>query len=80
MTLVTSPATIPEEWAVSTISALAAGEMLLQRGEQDRGREILQSVAYPAIRAMYEFYDKQHGEEAYGQRVKTYADRTGYNI
>lgn len=80
MTQAAQTVTIPEEWATMTIPVLAAGEMKLIRGEYDTGKALLFDAAYPAIQAMYEFYDKQHGEENYGQRVGTYADRTGYNI
>jgi hypothetical protein len=80
MTDLAPTVTIPEEWATMTIPVLAAGEMKLIRGEQDTGKALLFDAAYPTILAMYEFYDKQHGEENYGQRVKTYADRSGYNI
>lgn len=80
MTDLAPTVTIPEEWATMTIPVLAAGEMKLVRGEYDTGKALLFDAAYPAIRAMYEFYDKQHGEENYGQRVATFADRTGYNI
>jgi hypothetical protein len=62
-------ATIPEEYAKSTIPYLAIGEMFYNRGEESRASEII-NFSLGQIREMYTYYNNQSYESLNGVQYK----------
>lgn len=70
--------TIPDDF-VSTIPYVAVAEMLYNRGQEDSGLAINDTLAVPRVQALYNYYNNQHSELPFNQRVTTSRD-VSYNF
>jgi hypothetical protein len=74
MTLAANTCTVPDRWSLSTIPYVAVAEMFYNRGEEQRGMMLNDNFGYSQVRSMYDFYNKQHTENIFGQRIVSYKD------
>lgn len=78
MTQNTDLCTIPDEF-INTIPYVAVAEMLYNRGQEDSGLMINDTLAVPRVQALYNYYNNQHSELPFNQRVTTSRD-VSYNF
>lgn len=77
MTVAWSLATIPDSYSKSTIPYLAIGEMMYNRGEEERAANIL-NFALGQVKEMYTFYNNASFENINWVQVKTWKGK--FNI
>lgn len=71
--------TVPDEYSLTTIPYIAVGQMLFNRGEEERGLE-LWNIGMNNTKEMYDATNASNKEAIYNVRVRTSRDRALLNI
>ena len=65
---------IPDDVMADVIAYIAVAEMLYNRGQEDSGMTLYNTLAIPMLESMYTFYNRKHSEDKYNVRVGTSKD------
>lgn len=71
--------TVPDDYSLTTIPYIAVGEMLFNRGEEDRGLE-LWTIGMNNVKMLYDATNANNKEAIYNVRARTSRDRALFNI